>query len=247
MEQCVFYLRTASVSNVGEDKDSHKRQRSACLKYANENGLLVEEEFYDAGVPGKSYFHQRPGFVAMLEFCEDRDVKNIVFENASRLSREQFVQELGYRELTAKGFNLICSDSPDYFTDSSANPSANMIRQILGAVSEFEKNQLVFKLGGARTRKRAVNKILGYTTLDGRGKCEGRISYHQCNPELVRLAKKLARKNPKTGYRRSRRQIAMELQRRGFITSKGTRFGPQQIARFLHFKLPPAAPIQSHP
>jgi len=43
---------------------------------------------------------------------------------------------------------------PTYFTDPS--PTGEMVRQILGAVSQFETADLVVKLKGARDRKRAI-------------------------------------------------------------------------------------------
>jgi DNA invertase Pin-like site-specific DNA recombinase len=235
MKKTVAYYRTSSSTNVGEDKDSLKRQKLACQLFAEGNGFVVEAEFYDANVKGKDFFHERPGFNALLEFCDEQNINCILFENASRLSREQFVQEMGYRELISLGFSLICADTPEYFTDNSTNPSANMIRQILGSVAEFQKNELVFKLAGARERKKEVNRRLGYTTLDGKGKCEGRLSYQQKCPDLVETAKKLATVNPKTGYRRSRRYVAMELARLGYVTSKGTPFGHEQVARLIRY------------
>ena len=48
-----------------------------------------------------------------------------------------------------------------------------MIRQILGSVSQFEKAMLVAKLKGARDRKKAAT-----------GKCGGRKSYEERNPEM---------------------------------------------------------------
>jgi hypothetical protein len=56
---------------------------------------------------------------------------------------------------------LIAVDDPDAFT--SDTPTAALIRQILGAVSQFETASLVAKLAGARFGKRQAN-----------GRCEGR-------------------------------------------------------------------------
>ena len=47
---------------------------------------------------------------------------------------------------------MVAVDSPDSFVANT--PTANLIRQVLGAVSEFEKAMLVEKLRGARERKR---------------------------------------------------------------------------------------------
>jgi hypothetical protein len=71
---------------------------------------------------------------------------------------------------------------------------------VLGAIAQFEKASLVAKLKAARDRKRARD-----------GKCEGRRSHREMNPQLVVLVKRLRRRHPKTGERRSFRAIAAEL------------------------------------
>src|SRR5829696_3147980 len=61
-------------------------------------------------------------------------------------------------------------------------PTTNLIRQVLGAVSQFEKAMVVAKLKGARDRKRATGI-----------KVEGRKNYAERDAELVSLAKRLHR------------------------------------------------------
>src|SRR5829696_4705149 len=56
----------------------------------------------------------------------------------------QFVK-IGARILTSDGVDLTSSD----------DPTRRLIRQVLGAVAEFEKNVLVLKLRAARERKRS--------------------------------------------------------------------------------------------
>jgi DNA invertase Pin-like site-specific DNA recombinase len=65
-----------------------------------------------------------------------------------------------------------------------------MMRQIAGAFAEYEKARLVAKLRAARERKRR-----------GAGKCEGRKSWGEINPDLVQVAKRLRRRSPKGGQR----------------------------------------------
>jgi hypothetical protein len=74
--------------------------------------------------------------------------------------------------------NGIAADSPGSFIDDT--PTAKLVRQVLGAISEFDKAMTVAKLRGARERKRREA-----------GKCEGRKSHAERNPELVALAKRL--------------------------------------------------------
>ena len=60
----------------------------------------------------------------------------------------------------------------DDLTDST-DPSRKMTRQIAGAFHEYEKARLVAKLRAARERTRKA-----------KGKCEGRKSWAEVNPEL---------------------------------------------------------------
>lgn len=48
-KQAVAYMRSSSASNVGTDKDSDKRQRTAIETFAKANGYDIEPEdwFYD--------------------------------------------------------------------------------------------------------------------------------------------------------------------------------------------------------
>jgi DNA invertase Pin-like site-specific DNA recombinase len=63
----IAYLRTSSAANVGQDKDSERRQRAAITGFAQAHGYVVEAEFYDAAVSGADPVVERPGFLAMLQ------------------------------------------------------------------------------------------------------------------------------------------------------------------------------------
>lgn len=156
-----MYLRTSSATNI--DGDSQDRQVDAIESYAKANDMEIAVKVSDLAVKGSDSIHDRKGFAKLIQYCLDNNVDTILCENASRFARDVIVQELGYRELKALNLQLIPVDAPDYFTGDS--PSLNMIRQILGAVSEFEKSNLVHKLRVSRERIKAK-----------KGKCEGRKS-----------------------------------------------------------------------
>ena len=203
MIKSVAYLRTSSATNVGEDKDSHLRQIEAIQDYAKRaKYTIVQPPFYDAAVSGCDPVDVRPGFREMLTFLgEHQDINTILLETANRFARDLIVQETGYRMLKVRGIELIAVDSPDSFIDDT--PTAELIRQVMGAVSQFEKSMTVSKLRAARERKRAKS-----------GKCEGRKSYQESRPEVVALAKKLYRK-PRNGQRKSLRKISEEIVSQG--------------------------------
>ncbi len=217
--KALAYLRTSSAANVGADKDSETRQRVAINAFAARSGYEVVESFYDADVKGADHVSDRPGFSAMLERIAGNGVRTIIVETASRFARDLIVQETGWRMLRDQGIALIAADSPDAFLDDT--PTAVLIRQVLGAVSQFEKAMLVAKLKGARERKA---KALGVKTIVGRKR--------ETKPEIIALARQLARARPKGG-KRSLREIAHELAQAGHLTRTGKPYGPAAVAAML--------------
>lgn len=218
----VAYLRTSSATNVGEDKDSHKRQFQAVSSYAKRAGIVIHEPpFYDAAVSGSDLIQDRPGFAAMLAYlAEHPEARTVLVETAGRFARDLIVQETGYRMLQAQGITLIAVDSPESFL--SDTPTAVLVRQILGAVAQFDKAMTVAKLRGARDRKR-----------DQTGKCEGRKGIAESKPEVVELARKLHRKNPSSGLRRSMPTIAAELTKAGHLNGNGKPYQVTAVRRML--------------
>jgi DNA invertase Pin-like site-specific DNA recombinase len=216
LTKAISYLRTSSETNVGGD--TLERQRLAVAKYAKVSGYQVIAEYTDDGIKGADPVDQRPGFAAMLKHIAGNGVRTIIVETVSRFARDLIVQETGWRFLKDAGITLIAADSPDAFLDDT--PTAVMVRQILGSVSQFEKAMLVAKLKGARDRKKAAT-----------GKCGGRKSYAERDPQMVAIAKKLAR-YPLNGRKRSLRDVAAELEAQGHTTD-GKRYSATAVARMI--------------
>src|SRR5215475_5976621 len=148
----ISYLRTSSAANVGADKDSDRRQREAIQAFAKRAGYELVDEFYDAAVSGADPIDSRPGFAAMLKRIESNGVRTIIVETASRFARDLMVQEVGHAMLRSRGIDLVAADNPGSFLDDT--PTARLVRQVLGAISEFDRAMTVAKLRGARERKR---------------------------------------------------------------------------------------------
>lgn len=217
-KRAVAYFRTSSATNVGPDKDSQQRQAAAVTAYAKGRARLdVVSSFYDAAVSGADPVDARPGFSDLLAYCDENGIGVVLVENASRFARDLVVQLTGHELLKARGIELVPVDAPTYFTDPS--PTATMVRQILGAVSEFEKAGLVAKLRAARDRKRQQT-----------GRCEGRPAVP---PEVIAEARRLARRSPKTGKRRSLRTISAELASLGHLGVSGGPYAASSIRHML--------------
>jgi len=211
------YYRTSSASNVGADKDSLNRQQEAVTAYAKSHGIQIVQEYYDAAVSGADPINERPGFSDMLSYLHGNGACIILVESASRFARDLAVQITGHELLKRKGIELVPVDAPDHFTNET--PTAIMVRQILGAVSQFEKASLVEKLRKARDRKRIET-----------GRCEGRKPVPLT---VVKEARRLYRKNPRTGKRRSLRAIAKELAELGHLSVSSKPYGAESVKQMV--------------
>lgn len=223
MQKAVAYLRTSSAANVGADKDSDKRQLAAIHDFAKANGFEVVAVYYDAAVSGADPVTERPGFMDMLARVVSNGAKTILVESPDRFARDLAVQLAGHDMLKGMGIALIPATAPDFFTEDT--PTAVLVRQVLGAIAQFEKASTVAKLAAARKRKREAT-----------GKCEGRKGHAELRPDAVKLAKELrhvgAGRKPKKGVL-SLRDIAVELAAAGHVNERGQPFNPKSVAALL--------------
>jgi DNA invertase Pin-like site-specific DNA recombinase len=215
----VAYLRTSSAANVGPDKDSDKRQRTAIEAFARRAGFTIIAEYYDKAVSGADRIDERPGFSEMLQRLASDGAKTIVVESPDRFARDLAVQLAGHDRLKALGIAIIPASAPDFFTEDT--PTAVLVRQVLGAIAQFEKASTVAKLASARKRK-----------PEQEGRCEGRKPLSETRPEVVALARKLRRRRRKRGQL-SLRDVASELAARGFLNERGKQYAAKSVASML--------------
>jgi len=213
------YLRTSSAANVGQDKDSDKRQRQAIEAFAKRAGFVLVGEHYDAAVSGADHIETRPGFAELLDQIEGNGVRTVIVEDASRFARDVQAHVLGIALLRARGVRLLASNG-DNLTDDTDEMTEGMLT-IAAVFSQIEKKRLVRKLRVARERKRASGV-----------KVEGRKSHAELNPEMVALVRQLRRKRPKGGQR-SLREISRELAQRGHLNQRGAPFSAMSVRSML--------------
>ena len=213
--KAVAYLRTSSATNLGSDKDSEPRQRTAIGRFARSEGFDLVAEFCDQAVSGSDPIETRPGFSALLDRIEQNGVRTVILEDASRLARDLIVQELGLVALIRRGVRVLTSSGIDL--TATDDPLKKALRQITGAFEELERARLISKLKVARERRKAQV-----------GKCEGRKSYAEMRPDLVAEAKRLRRRSKK-GDRRSLREVSALLAEKGYFNLNGKPLSAERV------------------
>ena len=219
--KAVGYLRCSGLGQV--EGDTWDRQSDAIGKYAKHHGLEVIDEFRDAGVSGTKDLDNRPGLAALLDRVESNGVKIVLVENATRLARDLMVDEVILQQLTNAGCKVIAADSATDLTGDSDDPTRRLIRQVLGAVAEFDRRVTVMKLRAARERKRSRGQ-----------RCAGRKPFDILPGESETLARiRELRGKPPNGRRRSLQQICDALNAEGLPTRSGKPWTKQAVNRIV--------------
>ena len=148
----IFAFEYARVSSIGQkDGDGYARQHDTVRKYADANGIIVEQTFKDAFTGSKDGL-DRPGLNELFVAIKMNGVRLVIVENATRLARDLMVGEIilaEFRKLEAK---VVSADGGVDLTVGNDDPTGKLVRQILSAVSEWEKCLLVQKMRVAKER-----------------------------------------------------------------------------------------------
>ena len=217
--QAVAYIRTSSAANVGADKDSDKRQRAAIdAPSPSAPGFELVAEFYDAAVSGADQSKPAQALppcwsISRAMAFAPSSLRPPIASPATLWCRRSASQ------LQAHGIELIAADSPQSFLDDAptveADPAGPRRRRRVRQGHDGRQ---------AARRPRAQAQETG--------KCEGRKSHAERNPELVALVKQLHRRRPKGGQR-SLREISAELAARGHFNERGNPYSAASISSML--------------
>ena len=211
MVRTYVYLRVSGRGQI--DGDGFPRQREAIATYARRHGLTIDEEFRDEGVSGTREVASRPGLAALLDRLEHTAVKVVLVERSDRLARDLLVGEDILGQFRRLQVNVIDASGTSLSADDG-DPTRVLIRQVLGAVAQFEKTGVVLKLRAARDRIRQRD-----------GRCEGRrpFGFYEHEQETLALIRTMRRK-PRHGRALSFAEIASRLNEQGVPSRTGARW-----------------------
>lgn len=160
MTAAVMYLRVSGDGQISGD--GFPRQREACEKYAAANDIELVAEYRDEGITGKMEMENREGLSTCIAAVREQSIGLVIVEDSTRLARDLIVAEVLIREFQKSNVRVIsASGGIDLTEGDDTNPTAKLIRQILAAVSEFERCCINLKLRGARERIKAHGRSPG--------------------------------------------------------------------------------------
>ena len=212
------YCRVSTLGQV--NGDGLKRQKQVIQDYCKKNCLKLEKMYEEKGVSG-TILEREQLTRLFLDLKNSKNVNTIIIERIDRLSRDLIAGEYIIKEIRKHGATLISVNEGENLLDDNA--SRELIRRILGAVSEYDKKMIVEKLRLARERVKRE-----------KGKCEGRKSYKEVRPELYKRIKKLRRYRKGIGHR-SYSAIARILNTEEYKTLTGRAFTAQNVRNICLF------------
>lgn len=228
------YIR---VSGRGQlDGDGPERQRESIDKFCKIYGLKFVGEFFERAVSGTVEAVERPKFAEMLEYIDSRSggkesIGAIVVERMDRLARDLMVSEFLLAECRKRKLKVYSADQ-GALIDMAAeggDPTRVLIRQILGALSQWEKSMLVAKLRSARDR---IKKT--------KGRCEGKKPYgtRPGEIEVINLVWNFRSIIDSYGQPMEYNVIARYLNDSGFQTRHGKKWDRHRIQHLLETTRP---------
>jgi DNA invertase Pin-like site-specific DNA recombinase len=147
------YLRVSTSAQL--DGGGFERQLDTIKVLCAARGWTIARTFRDQQ-SGCTEFDDRSGLHEILSLAGEGSalgIDTVIVENASRVARDLMVQEIFLCECRKRGIKVYAADCGEELVMDGADPSRVMIRQILGAVSQYEKAMTVLKLQAGRRKK----------------------------------------------------------------------------------------------
>ena len=228
MTVAVSYLRVSGDSQIAGD--GFPRQRGSILKYASTHEIEIVEEFCEEGVTGKMELEGRAALSSCLQYIREHEITLVIVESSDRLARDMIVAEVLIREFQKINVRVIsASGGIDLTAGDDSNPTAKLIRQILAAVSEFDRCVINLKLKGARARIKEHGRLPGQKNYSPNpvlnSNAEGRKPFGQKPGEEITLARMDAMRNNGMRYE----QIAELLNDEGVPTRMAQKYPERGI------------------
>jgi DNA invertase Pin-like site-specific DNA recombinase len=158
------------------------------------------------------------------------ECKRLVCEEPTEIGRrmlERLLGELLDDEMAAHcraGVRVIEAEGGNDLTGGNDDPTRKLIRQVLGAVAEFEKSETAIKQRAARDRK----------SSEQRRRCEGRKRFGSTPSERAAVERMLElRRKPKSRGWLGASAIAEILDAEGHKTCSGKPWHPYVVLEIL--------------
>jgi len=143
------YIRVSTLTQA-EHGHGLAEQAETIREFCGANGYELVAVYEDAGVSGANGIEGREALPQLLADLEAGDFEGVVITRLDRLARDLMLQENILADVRKRAGELLSIAEPDLCSEDNTR---TLIRQIMGAVAEYEKKLIVARLAGGRKRK----------------------------------------------------------------------------------------------
>lgn len=206
-------------------------QRAAITAWAKAHDHRVTMWTADEGVSGSNGLDARVGLAEALDALRTHAVGALVVYRLDRLARDLVLQEQLLADVWRMG-GRVCSTSAseDAYLDpegAADDPSRALVRQILGAVSQYERSMIRLRLRSGKVRKRASGGFTGGQVPLGWRAEDGALVADEAEQEALRRILRLRVEGL------SLRGICAVLEAEGVRAKRGGTWHPQTVTLAL--------------
>lgn len=224
----VGYLRV-STDRQAEEGLGLGIQEAAIRDWAEASGHELVSIYKDEGISGSNGIDTRIGLADALETLRSGDAAGLVVYRLDRLARDLVLQESLLADVWRMGCAVYsCSPAEgSYLSDDPDDPSRALIRQVLGAVSQYERSMIAMRLRSGRKRKRDGGGFAGGQVPFGKRNVDGVLVDDPREQAVIQRMRELQSEG------RSLSAIAKALNEEGHQGKKATRWHHQTVSRVL--------------
>jgi DNA invertase Pin-like site-specific DNA recombinase len=221
----VAYVRV-STDRQAEEGVGLEVQEQAVRSWARANGHRVVAICQDEGVSGSKGLETRMGLPEALSLVKDAKAPGLV---VYRFARDLVIQETLLAELRRMGAAVFTTSAAEtgYLSDDPDDPSRKLIRQVLGAVAEYERGMISLRLRSGPARKAEKGGFAyGAPGFGYRAEAKELVGDDKEQAALARISELHA-----AGA--SLRENAATLQAEGHRPKRSSRWHPGTLARTM--------------
>ena len=183
----------------------------------------------DEGISGSNGLDSRRGLGDALAAIKEGRASGLVVYRLDRLARDLVLQETLLAEVRRMGGHVFSTSAAegDFLADDPNDPSRALIRQVLGAVSQYERSMIALRLRAGRRRKHERGEYAYGSPVFGQRVERGELV------EDEREARTLARIAELAGKGRSLREIARTLDAEGLKPRRAAHWSAESVRRIV--------------
>lgn len=222
----VAYVRVSSAHQA--EAYGPEVQRAAITKWAKANGHKIAAWQTDV-ISGASELRNRVGWCEAAALVKSGQAEGIVVARLDRLARDVMVQELLLRKLSDLGGIVLSTreNENELLNGESKDPSRKLVRVIMGAISEYDKESTVERLAAGRQAKAARGGYAHGALPYGYRSAQGLLTPVPAEQRALARMKELA------ALGHSTREIARLLDAEGHPTKRAAVWSSPVVARIL--------------